>query len=663
MPSPARWSKGMDLLLNRESKDGMQARIKPIACRRCHARKVKCSGGSPCNGCRQANKEAECVYPKKNRLVKVSQQHLEDLVAENQRLRRQSNVLGHGINRQNENLTAPATEGPALADTPWFVNTHVSRTPILIAEASDSAFATRFRQALSNCHHQHIARTDFPSDEHLRSLSDADCPWPSPARARFLVGIALKGLGRCYHIVRRSSVLAELDYITRSNTSPGFLSKSKLWVLFAIGEIYATRSSVRGKEFPGIRYFAQAMRVLSVVSERPHCDLVEIWLLLSFYSLCLNRRHSAYSLAGSAIRMAIIMGLHLNIPESQLSDVCEREHRNRLWWTAYTLDRMWAAKLGYPYAIQDDEIEVDLPLNREFLDDSSASDFPDSRYFVARIGLARISGRIIHSIYGMKTQPTSLSQRVQEAFRDLRQWMDELPTCLQIDPEDESEVDPRIRSLHLLFNQLAILATRPILLHVLRTQLDAREKEPRAAAKVPASATALSEACIRCARHSCSLLVDSWANGSFMVFDYFYTQYLFSAATVLGISSLLDSREPQRDDEQFEVAVDLLSRLLDSGNFVAAEAHKHIAAAIDLMTARRASAMNRATTAAVPSMVNTTSDGSDVEQVSSVPEVMTAGMALCDPVLQDLLDQPLPDLQFIDSSMNLDELVVFPGPP
>lgn len=377
------------------------------------------------------------------------------------------------------------------------------------------------------------------------------------------------------------------------------------------------------------------------------------------------------------------MGLHLNIPESQLSDVCEREHRNRLWWTAYTLDRMWAAKLGYPYAIQDDEIEVDLPLNREFLDDSSASDFPDSRYFVARIGLARISGRIIHSIYGMKTQPTSLSQRVQEATRDLRQWMDELPTCLQIDPEDESEVDPRIRSLHLLFNQvgivyiciflslylaltrsqLAILATRPILLHVLRTQLDAREKEPRAAAKVPASATALSEACIRCARHSCSLLVDSWANGSFMVFDYFYTQYLFSAATVLGISSLLDSREPQRDDEQFEVAVDLLSRLLDSGNFVAAEAHKHIAAAIDLMTARRASAMNRATTAAVPSMVNTTSDGSDVEQVSSVPEVMTAGMALCDPVLQDLLDQPLPDLQFIDSSMNLDELVVFPGPP
>jgi hypothetical protein len=152
--------------------------------------------------------------------------------------------------------------------------------------------------------------------------------------------------------------------------------------------------------------------------------------------------------------MAIIMGLHLNIPESQLSNACEREHRNRLWWTAYTLDRMWAAKLGYPYTIQDDEIDVDLPLNREFLDESSALDFPDSGYFIARIGLARISGRIIYLIYSKKTQQTSLSQRVQEAFRDLRQWMDELPTCLHIDSGDESELDPRIRSLHLLFNQV-----------------------------------------------------------------------------------------------------------------------------------------------------------------------------------------------------------------
>jgi hypothetical protein len=206
--------------------------------------------------------------------------HLENLVAENQRLRQQSNRHENETNRQNEATAESATECPALADTPWFVNTHVSHPPILIAEASDSAFATRFRQALSNSQHNHIARIDFPSDQHLLSLSDTDCPWPRPALAQLLVGIALKCLGRCYHIVRRSSVLEELEYITKSNTSPGLFTKCKLWALFAIGEIYAARNSVGEKEFPGIKYFAKAARALCVVSERPNCDMVEIWLLL-----------------------------------------------------------------------------------------------------------------------------------------------------------------------------------------------------------------------------------------------------------------------------------------------------------------------------------------------------------------------------------------------
>jgi hypothetical protein len=43
------------------------------SCRRCHARKVKCSGGQPCDGCRQSRKESECSYPRRQRMVKVDQ--------------------------------------------------------------------------------------------------------------------------------------------------------------------------------------------------------------------------------------------------------------------------------------------------------------------------------------------------------------------------------------------------------------------------------------------------------------------------------------------------------------------------------------------------------------------------------------------------------------
>jgi hypothetical protein len=149
------------------------------------------------------------------------------------------------------------------------------------------------------------------------------------------------------------------------------------------------------------------------------------------------------------------MGLHLNVPDKQLNDPSVREHRNRVWWTAYCFDRMWAAKLGYPAAIRDDEIELDLPSN-PVCDEYSSSDFPDRDYFVARIGLSRLSGRIIHSIYTQRSPQRSLSLRVQEAFRDLRGWLEKLPLSLRIDSKHEAELDPRARSLHLLFNQVCL---------------------------------------------------------------------------------------------------------------------------------------------------------------------------------------------------------------
>ena len=147
------------------------------------------------------------------------------------------------------------------------------------------------------------------------------------------------------------------------------------------------------------------------------------------------------------------MGLYVNIPGSHMSDMGEREHRNRIWWTAYTLDRMWAAKLGPPFVLRDDEIGVNLPSNPVGLGDGGASDFPDRGYFVARIGLARLSGRIIYSIYGQKEHTLSLSHQVQAAFGDLRRWLEELPSSIQIDGRNEDQLDPRARSLHLLFNR------------------------------------------------------------------------------------------------------------------------------------------------------------------------------------------------------------------
>ncbi|KAL4994453.1 fungal-specific transcription factor domain-containing protein [Aspergillus recurvatus] len=538
-----------------------------IACRRCHARK--------------AAKPVECAHPRKKRLIKVSEQSIENLVAENQRLRGSAHPLSE-----------ESTNAPVLAGVLWFVNADALHTPILVAEASDAAFASRFRQAMSQSRHGHLPRVNFPSDEQLLAWSETECPWPTPARARLLVQAALNGLGRCYHIGRLNSGLC-----------------------LRLARCIRTKNPSPDKDFPGVRYFCQATNILRVVSERPSVDMVEIQLLLSVYSLYLNRRHATYSLAGSAVRLAIIMGRHLNIPESQLSDAGEREHRNRIFWTAYIFDRMWAAKLGYSCAISDDEIGVSLP--------SSPS------------GLA---------------QKTSLSHRAQEAFGDLRRWLEELPPSLQCPACSKGDWDPKARSL------ISYSTRRPILLHVLRVHLETRG-QPSKDTHVPASTTALSKTCIRCARHSCGLLVDSWTNGSFMVFDFFYTQYLFSSATILAISVSLHGKDHQSDEEQFEVAASFLLQLRDNGNYAAAEFHKHPEAITDLLHPAKIRLGVRSGIGKATRPQDSTSNlGVDaaITELSSTFTDMTAGTALFDPFKQELLEQPPPDLEFIDSSMYLD---------
>jgi hypothetical protein len=126
-----------------------------------------------------------------------------------------------------------------------------------------------------------------------------------------------------------------------------------------------------------------------------------------------------------------------------------------------------------------------------------------------------------------------------------------------------------------------------------------------------------------------------------MIFDFFYTQYLFAAATVLGISSMLEVKDRQNDKEQFDVAVHLLSQLKDIGSFAAAEFHSHIEAIEQLMHMRRA-------------------DGKSVSD--KLPSTAIVGDArddfitLSDPFLEGLLDQPMPDLEFIDASMFLPDM-------
>lgn len=278
-------------------------------------RKVRCSGGQPCSNCLQADCTDQCVYPPRDRQVKVSQKsvssyeatshvlnsvililrdlrYIEDLLEENQRLRHESRnsptvttELGGGELAQStgaevEGETAEAIRNPLLEDRPWFVSYHVHGLPIHIGEIADAAFATRFRQAISGSSLSHIPRTAYADDVKLATLSTSECQWPSPPRARFLVKACLNTICSCYHIVRKSLVLNGLEAVISDPVACDRIFMCKLWAIFALGDVYSTRSSTSGGEFPGLAYYSQASKILIGLSERPRLGEIEVLILL-----------------------------------------------------------------------------------------------------------------------------------------------------------------------------------------------------------------------------------------------------------------------------------------------------------------------------------------------------------------------------------------------
>lgn len=159
--------------------------------------------------------------------------------------------------------------------------------PTLIGEATNVAFATKFRQELLRNSEKHFPCPQSVQDETICSLWSSDCPWPTPSRARFLLKVSLNTACRRNYLVRKNSALRLLEQAIQDPARCDVISTCKLLALFALGEAYSTRTCVNGDQFPGIRYFVSATKMLRVLSERPRIDCVEIIMMLVRSTPCI----------------------------------------------------------------------------------------------------------------------------------------------------------------------------------------------------------------------------------------------------------------------------------------------------------------------------------------------------------------------------------------
>ncbi|GKZ20416.1 hypothetical protein AbraIFM66951_002728 [Aspergillus brasiliensis] len=524
----------------------------------------------------RATEEVEC--PKRRKFVA----YLHELQAEIQRLREQptpSSVnpteaedgRGGGPSRTAEasdeaESNNPNVHNPLIGDRAWFHPYDPSAPPIFVGEAACTAFATRFRRFLTGSNATaHITRTQYVRDENIAAANTGDIWWPSLHQARLLLKIALRQIGFIYHLVLRKSTLEKLEEIYQTGDFECKVNQCKFFALFAFGEAYSMRNEPSsGSRVPGTKYFARALSLVQVLPERTSITHLETLLLLSLFSYYLNRRHSAYVLIGSAMRLGLSIGMNHNVPESQLIDPIERQHRVRIWWTIYIFDRMWGSKMGLPSQILDDDIHLDMPSNVTPAQ-LHEEQFSDTEYLKANISLARIVGETIAKLYSRRKYSETFLQRVQKLLKALKNWVETLPEHLRLD-----QVEPEMSR-----TPCVILTTRPTLLHILIKLSEADGARPEDIEEISQPVLTLGEACIHAARHSHSIILTRWINGTLPTFGFFHAHYLFSSALVLAMSSFTPVGNPA-DLGAFETGMEVLRSMSENGNLAASEFYNNL---------------------------------------------------------------------------------------
>ncbi|KAE8375442.1 fungal-specific transcription factor domain-containing protein [Aspergillus bertholletiae] len=651
--------------------------------------------------------------------------YLNFLESENQRLKEQSaassaNPTEAGHDAEPEpappadapDESSTSVRNPLIGDRAWFHRYDPSAPPLFVGEAACTAFATRFRRFLTgNNALPHIPRTQYVTEEQIAEANTPHIQWPSFQQAQLLVKIALRQVGSIYHLALRKSTLEKLEEIYRMGDFDCTVNQCKFFALFAFGEAYSMRAEPSsGCRVPGTSYFARALSLGQVLPERTSITHLETLLLLSLFSYYLNRRHSALVLIGTALRLGLSIGLNHNIPESQLIDPVERQHRIRIWWTIYIFDRMWGSKMGHPAQIPDDDIHLDMPSNVSPAQ-LHEEQFNDTEYLTANVKLARIVGETIAKLYSRRKYSETFLQRVQKLLKALKNWVETLPEHLRLHEEDPGIYVKHISSLHLSFNQCVILTTRPTLLHLLM-KLNETNSPNANQESISQPVLTLGEACIHAARHSHSLILKKWINGSLPVFGYFHAHYLFSSALVLAMSSFLPIGSPS-DLGAFESGLEVLRSMSENGNLAASEFYHNLEQVKHCLDQRRskeprsssaggqpstasgsgppipstlpptASAMPPATTIPVPSLITTAeadliSNTPGYSHAQSNPAIpppenltfpttaggITTAMAFLEPTMQDFLAQSDFDLGLlhpVDTFMNDENLYTCHG--
>ncbi|CEL11125.1 hypothetical protein ASPCAL14231 [Aspergillus calidoustus] len=559
------------------------------ACHRCHRKKIKCSKGVPCQTCLSIGRPEACSFPDKERLVQVPENYVDDLEAENKQLRalalrHQRRSQEHGINpNHTENdddddpppLSKEETNlfNPLFDRQPENWGRERSAEPGFIGEASCAAFSNRLLSCLDDNYTPSTAGLSnyLRLNTHSRLAIPQGWEFPERMHVKLLLNVAQRFIGNYHPLFLQVTFMREIDAVYRKEVVPSMLWLCKFYSLMALGEIYTNRRGVGdNNRVPGTNNYIRAVNLFQDnldAYEEPSLMQVEVLTLLAWASNIFGRIRTAYTYSGIATRLALSLGMHRSAPKTTTLTPVECESRRRTWWVLYFFDRFSASKLGQPLTVRDEDIDVEMP-SMDGLSKEEAAEFQDPSSLIINIKLGRIVGNILTQIYGIpKATKGRYIHQVHSILKQLRTWHDALPSEMRV--KDRGTPRP-VASLHLAYNQCIIQATRPVLLHLFKSQLDPKVREEGSARPNISSITmALAESCVHAAQASSRMVECLFLDGSIATFGYWDAHHIFSAAMILIMSAMM--RATSVNSEYLETLLSVLRALKNDGNIPAVD--------------------------------------------------------------------------------------------
>ncbi|KAJ5499316.1 hypothetical protein N7453_008367 [Penicillium expansum] len=325
-------------------------------------------------------------------------------------------------------------------------------------------------------HFNHPSIPEIPlhvdGNAYMFNLSDAgDTPFtkaelPSLDYALYLMNTVQFHIAQLYHLFDQKSFMDGL-YQFYDCTVPE-PPRSKLWyiqylLIISFGKSFLMQKTA--KEPPsGVVFFARAIKLLPDIQGLYDDPLLsmEILCAASLYLQCLDHRNLAYVYLGIALRMALTQGLHREV-DLEASDE-ESERYRSIWWTLYILDRRFSSLMGTPISINDADVTMGLP--------NSGILHQRCRTLGMHVRLSRIISNVLDSVYGSDGRLNqSFIKSVQEVLRSLAALAPDLERQFKLNGSSGEPISRATGTLHLCYHQCVILATRPLLVHILFQRL------------------------------------------------------------------------------------------------------------------------------------------------------------------------------------------------